>query len=146
MSLPEKRITDFIKKHHVVSLATTSGNTPWVCHCFYAYMKEENWLVFTSDDQTRHVREVMVNPVVAGGIVLETSVVSKVQGVQFTGMMRRPSEEEKGKVTRVYLARFPFAVLMNANLWIVDLETIKMTDNRLGFGKKLNWEKKGVVD
>ncbi len=143
MSLPEKRITDFIRKHHVVSLATASGNTPWVCHCFYAYMKEENWLVFTSEDQTRHVREVIANPVVAGGIVLETSVVNKVQGVQFTGMMRRPAEEEKGKVTRAYLARFPFAVLMNAHLWIVDLETIKMTDNRLGFGKKMNWEKQG---
>lgn len=99
--------------------------------------------MFTSEDQTRHVREVIANPVVAGGIVLETSVVNKVQGVQFTGMMRRPAEEEKGKVTRAYLARFPFAVLMNAHLWIVDLETIKMTDNRLGFGKKMNWEKQG---
>jgi uncharacterized protein YhbP (UPF0306 family) len=144
MSLPEKRITDFIKKHHVVSLATASGNTPWVCHCFYAYMKEENWLVFTSDEQTRHVREVLVHPEVAGGIVLETSVVSKVQGIQFSGVMRRPTEEEKGSVTRAYLTRFPFAVLMNASLWIVEIHTIKMTDNRLGFGKKLFWERKEV--
>lgn len=144
MSLPEKRITDFIKKHHVVSLATASGNTPWVCHCFYAYMKEENWLVFTSDEQTRHVREVLVHPEVAGGIVLETSVVSKVQGIQFSGVMRRPTEEEKGSVTRAYLTRFPFAVLMNASLWIVEIHTIKMTDNRLGFGKKLLWERAEV--
>ena len=27
-------------------------------------------------------------------------------------------------------------------LWIVDLTFIKMTDNRLGFGKKIIWEKK----
>lgn len=143
MSLPEKRITDFVRKHHVVSLATSAGNTPWVCHCFYAYMREENWLVFTSDEKTRHVQEVLDNPVVSGGIVLETSVVSKVQGVQFSGIMRRPSEEEKGSVTRAYLVRFPFAVLMNASLWIVEIHHVKMTDNRLGFGKKLIWDKSG---
>lgn len=143
MSIPEKRIVDFIRKHHVVSLATSDENIPWVCHCFYAYMKEENWLVFTSDEQTRHVREVMANPLVSGGIVLETSVVNKVQGVQFSGVMRRPSEEEKGRVTRAYLNRFPFAVLMNTSLWIVEIRHIKMTDNRLGFGKKLIWEREG---
>jgi len=143
MSLPEKRITDFIKKHHVVTLATSAENIPWVCHCFYAYMKGENWLVFTSDEQTRHVKEVLVNSNVSGGIVLETSVVSKVQGIQFSGVMRRPTEEEKGSVTRAYLLRFPFAVLMNANLWIVEINSIKMTDNRLGFGKKLIWDKSG---
>ena len=141
MTLPEKRITDFIRKHHVVTLATASEGIPWCAHCFYAYLKEENWLVFTSDDQTRHVREVEINPEVAGGIVLETSVVSKVQGVQFSGIMRRPREDEKGRVQFAYLTRFPFAVLMNASLWIVELNHIKMTDNRLGFGKKLIWEK-----
>jgi uncharacterized protein len=141
MSLPEKRISDFIRKHHVVTLATTAEGIPWCAHCFYAYMKEENWLVFTSDDQTKHVRDVEINPEVAGGIVLETSVVSKVQGIQFRGIMRRPGEEEKRDVQLAYLARFPFAILMNASLWIVELRYIKMTDNRLGFGKKLIWEK-----
>jgi uncharacterized protein YhbP (UPF0306 family) len=58
--------------------------------------------------------------------------------------MRRPTEEEKGSVTRAYLTRFPFAVLMNASLWIVEIHIIKMTDNRLGFGKKLFWERAEV--
>lgn len=141
MSFPEKRITEFISKHHVLTLATSDGNIPWACHCFYAYMKNENWLVFTSDYQTRHIKEVEKNPNVSGGIVLETSVVSRVQGVQFSGLMRLPSEGEKGKVTRAYLARFPFAVLMTTNLWIVEIHFLKMTDNRLGFGKKLFWER-----
>jgi uncharacterized protein YhbP (UPF0306 family) len=30
---------------------------------------------------------------------------------------------------------------MNTHLWIVDLTLIKMTDNRLGFGKKHIWTK-----
>jgi uncharacterized protein len=35
--------------------------------------------------------------------------------------------------------RFPVAALMDTRLWIVRLTFIKMTDNRLGFGKKLIW-------
>ena len=141
MILPEKRITDFIRKHHVVTLATTTEGIPWCAHCFYAYMKEENWLVFTSDVQTKHVKDVEINPEVAGGIVLETMVVSKVQGIQLRGIMRTPADKEKSKVQLAYLTRFPFVVLMNATLWIVELTYVKMTDNRLGFGKKLIWEK-----
>ncbi len=142
MSVPEKRIVDFIRKHHVLTLATVSEGIPWCAHCFYAYMKEENWLVFTSDDHTKHVADAEGNPEVAGGIVLETGVMGNIQGIQFRGLMRRPSAEEKGKVSRAYLVRFPFAALMNTSLWVLELHHIKMTDNRLGFGKKLIWNKK----
>jgi len=45
---------------------------------------------------------------------------------------------EKAKVA--YLKRFPVAILMKTNLWVVKVRYIKMTDNRLGFGKKLIWE------
>ncbi len=141
MSLPEKRIVEFIRKHHVLTLATTSGGLPWCAHCFYTYMEENNWLVFTSGDQTRHIGDVEKNPEVAVGIVLETSVVGKVQGLQLRGRMRRPIGEEEGRVKFAYLKRFPFAALMDTSLWIVEPCYMKMTDNRLGFGKKLIWEK-----
>jgi uncharacterized protein YhbP (UPF0306 family) len=32
-------------------------------------------------------------------------------------------------------------MLMETHLWLCDLVYIKMTDNRLGFGKKLIWMK-----
>ncbi|PIV62765.1 MAG: hypothetical protein COS14_01630, partial [Bacteroidetes bacterium CG02_land_8_20_14_3_00_31_25] len=46
---PEKRIVDFIKKHHVLTLATKSENELWCANCFYVYDEEENSLIFTSD-------------------------------------------------------------------------------------------------
>jgi len=141
MSLPEKRIIDFIRKHHVLTLATVSNGLPWCAHCFYAYMEEKNWLVFTSDDQTEHVSNALVTPEVSGGIVLETSVVGKIQGIQFRGEMHRPDQNEGKMVKLAYLKRFPFAVLMDTSFWILELTYLKMTDNRLGFGKKLIWEK-----
>jgi uncharacterized protein len=140
MEKPDKRITDFIQKHHVLTLATSRENQPWCANCFYTYLKEENMLVFTSDEYTRHVAEASLNPVVAGSIVLETSIVGKIQGIQFTGIMEKPTDEQAKKVKMAYLKRFPFAVLMDTTLWVLKLRTIKMTDNRLGFGKKLFWE------
>ncbi len=43
------------------------------------------------------------------------------------------------KARWAYLKRFPLAVLMDTHLWVVKLTFIKMTDNRLGFGKKIVW-------
>jgi len=138
---PEKRIVDFIKKHHVLTLATKSENELWCANCFYVYDEEENSLIFTSDIDTRHVSEALKNNFVAGSIVLETIVIGKIQGIQFQGKFIKPEKEQLKMVKNKYLLRFPFATLMNTTLWVVELSHIKMTDNRLGFGKKLIWKK-----
>ena len=140
MEKPAKRIVDFIKKHHVLTLATSNQDLPWCANCFYAYLEEENILIFTSDDDTKHVNDVLTNPEVAGSIVLETKIIAKIRGIQFRGVMEKPSGKLTKKTKIAYLKRFPFAVLMNTSLWILKLHYIKMTDNRLGFGKKLIWE------
>ncbi|MFN8255466.1 MAG: hypothetical protein U0W24_07245 [Bacteroidales bacterium] len=146
MEKPEKRIVDFIKKHHVLTLATSQNNTPWCANCFYALMEEENSLVFTSDIQTRHIREALEQVQVAGSIVLETNIVGKIQGIQFSGILTQPQGPLYTKAEKAYLKRFPFAALMDTTLWILKMNYIKMTDNRLGFGKKIIWERKMPSD
>ncbi len=141
MNQPDKIIIEFLRKHHVLTLATCAENTPWCANCFYVWLEDENCFVFTTDPVTRHGSEAIKNPQVAGSVVLETSIVGKVQGVQFTGKMVVPEGDLAEKAKRVYLKRFPVAVLMKTNLWVVQVESIKMTDNRLGFGKKLIWER-----
>lgn len=141
MNLPEKRIVDFIHEHHVLTLATSIENKPWCANCFYVYLEDENCFVFTSDDATKHVQDVLINPDVAGSVVLETSTVGKIQGIQFRGKMEIPAGSLASKVKKAYLKKYPFAVLMKTTLWVIKPAYIKMTDNRLGFGKKLIWEK-----
>ena len=138
-SLPEKRIVDFISEHHVLTLATSFEEEPWCASCFYVYMPEDNCFVFTSDFNTRHIQQASHNIYVAGNIVLETSVVGKVQGVQFQGIISQPQNEQYEKAKKAYLKRFPVAMLMDTTLWAVDLTHIKLTDNRLGFGRKMIW-------
>ncbi len=143
MQPPESKITTFLKKHHVLTLATVSGDQPWVANCFYAFVEEQMAFVFTSGYETRHIQEVMQNNKVAGNVVLETSIIGKIQGIQFCGTLTKAEGEALDKASSAYLKRFPFAALMDTTLWILSIDYLKMTDNRLGFGKKLIWERKG---
>ena len=141
MELPDQKIIAFLKKHHVMTLSTCVDRQPWCANCFYAFNAEKMSLIFTSDFETRHIKEVMQNYKVAGNVVLETIIVGKIQGIQFSGVLFQPEGEEANEVNSIYLKRFPFAVLMNTTLWELRIDYAKMTDNRLGFGKKLIWER-----
>lgn len=142
MNNPDFKIINFINEHHVLTLATSVNNIPYCANCFYVYLENENMFVFTSDNKTKHVNDVLQNNYVGGSVVLETSIIGKIQGIQFNGTMYKPEKELKRKANRKYLKKYPFAKLMNTNIWVVELDFIKLTDNRLGFGKKLTWKKK----
>lgn len=141
MNIPQKKIIGFIKEHHVLTLATSKNNIPYCANCFYVYLEDENCFVFTSDEETKHVQDALQNSSVAGSVVLETSIVGKIQGIQFQGKMKLPEEDLIKKANKSYMKKYPFAKLMKTKLWVLKLEFIKLTDNRLGFGKKLIWEK-----
>jgi uncharacterized protein YhbP (UPF0306 family) len=135
----DSKVIQFFKKHHVLTIATTVENEPWCANCFYAYLEDENALVFTTDITTRHGKDFLKNSLVAGSVVLETMVLGKIRGIQFQGIVSEPEREISVKARQAYLKRFPPAVLMDTHLWVVKLTLIKMTDNRLGFGKKIIW-------
>ena len=141
MQSPDKKIIEFLKKHHVLTLATSVDHQPWCANCFYTFMEDDAAFVFTSGYETRHIKEVLQNEKVAGTVVLETSIVNKIQGVQFSGRLVSPESDMVEKSKLAYLKRFPFAALMDTTLWVLYADHLKMTDNRFGFGKKLVWER-----
>ena len=136
---PDNRISHFLHRHHVLTLATVSANKPWCANCFYVYLEEENCLAFTSDLDTKHITDTQEQKIVAGSVVLETKIIGKIQGIQFRGIIEEPEGLFYKQVKVAYLKRFPVAVLMDTTMWVVRLQYIKMTDNWLGFGKKIIW-------
>ena len=48
----DKRIVEFIKEHHLLTLATSENNTPYCCNVFYIYNEENNSLIFSSETST----------------------------------------------------------------------------------------------
>ena len=133
----DERFIKLIKKHHVLTLATVNGEgMPYVANCFYAFDAKRNLFVFTSDLATRHGAEMAANSSVALSIVLETRIVGRVQGLQVTGRALRGDDEAR----KCYIKRFPYAAAADLELWMVEPTMMKLTDNTLGFGKKLVWQ------
>jgi len=136
-----KRIIKFIKSHHILTLATSSNNEPYCATCFYSYLEKENLFIITSDYETRHVKEMIKQNKISGAIALETKIIGKIRGIQFTGTITDLKDQNNTSARISYLKRFPFAILKETALWSIEPDYIKMTDNRLGFGKKLYWNK-----
>jgi uncharacterized protein YhbP (UPF0306 family) len=140
MNQIEKRVIEFIAEHHIFTLATSKNNLPYACTCFYTYLPEENLFVFTSDKTTKHIADIEQQSMVAGAIALETSIIGKIRGIQFTGTIRELEGKELSIAHKAYIKQFPIAMLAKTTLWGIVPNFIKMTDNRLGFGKKIIWQ------
>ena len=136
-----QQIIDFINEHHLLTLATSQNNLPYCCNVYYVYDSLNNQLIFSSDPNTKHANDFVANPNVAGTIALETKEVSKIQGVQLLGTIQELQTEKFKIAKEQYLKAFPYAENMEIHLWAMPLNFIKMTHNRLGFGKKLIWKK-----
>ncbi|MCB9186499.1 MAG: pyridoxamine 5'-phosphate oxidase family protein [Flavobacteriales bacterium] len=135
-------IWDFIRKCDVFTLATSCQDHPYCTPCFYGFDKVDQLLIFKSNMETKHVQDLLKNPTVAGSILPKKLAIGQVRGLQFTGVAQRVQQgicTDPLKLEQIYYSRFPFARTMNGELWFITLETAKLTDSKLGFGKKLNW-------
>ena len=131
------KIAIFLDEHHVMSLATTYLNELSVCSLFYVYAKDKNSFVVASSDETTHIEHIKKNSDVAGNILLETKTVGKIQGVQFRATFRNLEDRE---LKKLYFKAFPYALALSPKLWQIKVNYFKMTDNKLGFGKKIIWQ------
>jgi uncharacterized protein YhbP (UPF0306 family) len=138
--------TNFIREHHVMTLATCVNDEPYCCSLFYVYLEEEGCFVFSSESSTKHIRDVAHNMYVSANITLETEAVGKIQGLQLQGLAYRPQEDMVKAARRAYTRRFPYATLLNTSFWILEPTWAKFTDNRLVFGKKLTWKRDTPAD
>ena len=137
----DQKFIDFIKRHHVLTLATSAGSQPYCCNCFYAYDENRNIFIVKTNEGTRHTQEIIQNPRVALSIVLETEEIGKIQGLQITGEAVFYDGDSLHEATKTYLKRFPYAVLKPGETLAIEPDYMKLTDNRFGFGKKLIWDK-----
>ncbi len=131
-----EKIERFIGEHHLLSLATM-GERLWCCSMFYAYDPKTVSFIVASDETTEHMRNAAQTLHVAGAVALETKTVGKIQGIQFAGVIERCSDG----LETLYFKAFPYARVMNPTLWMIRLDEVKMTDNTLGFGKKVIWKR-----
>ena len=139
----DKRIVEFIKEHHVMTIASSDGTDLWCANVFYVYDPVLPGFIFTSDIETRHISLALgeSHNIITGSIVLETETVGIIRGLQFRAELAPSDKSLTSKHKLAYLKRFPYAILKDSELWHCALLELKFTDNRLGFGKKICWER-----
>ena len=129
-----ERIELFIAQHHVMSLATSIKNELSVCSLFYAYDRKTKSFIVASSDDTLHIKYILQKNNIAGNILLETKNVAEIKGLQFCGECITLEDKE---LETLYFQDFPYALEMAPKLWQIKVKSFKLTDNTLGFGKKI---------
>ena len=137
----DEKIISFLKQCSALTIATSVNNIPYCSNCFFAYEEKGNFLVFKSKITTAHIQNALKNKNVSGSILPDKLDPTKIQGIQFSGEFLEPKNELLDSVKKTYYKKYPFALAFTGEMWAVELTSIKMTDNTLGFGKKIEWNK-----
>lgn len=136
----DEKIQFFLDGQKNLSFCTAVDNTPHCASCFYSYVSEGNFIVFKSDKNTMHIINALINDKVAGTILPDVDKVGTIRGIQFSGKFIVPEGGLLVNAKKKYYGKYPFALAMGGDLWAIELQFVKMTDNTLGFGKKTIWE------
>jgi len=138
----DERIRSFLSAHTNLTLAVSDNDQPYCANCFYSFAEKKNLLIFKSNLETTHIAIALKNDKVAGTITPDKLDKTRIQGIQFTGKTLHAKGDNLITAKNSYYKKYPFAIAFSGELWVIELHSIKFTDNKLGFGKKLLWRKK----
>lgn len=135
-----KDIIQFIRKQKTATVCTVDerGN-PYCFSCFYAFDEKESILIYKTHADSHHVPMMQIKKEVAGSILPGKADPVIVKGIQFEGRLIDPSDPSAIHASRDYHLRYPLALAMGGEIWVIRLQHIKMTDSSKGFGTKIEW-------
>jgi len=136
-----KHILKFLTKNHLLALCAAAEGEMWSANCFYVTDADSMSLYFMTELKTLHGTLMAKSPQVVGTITPTPKTVALIKGIQYRGEAMILSGEEESNARHLYCKHFPVAIAMKAPVWALKLNSIKMTDNALGFGKKLLWDR-----
>ena len=141
------RITAFLDEHVVMSLATAGPNGLHATNLFYA--RDHLALVWLSDPDTRHSRDLETQPDVAATVAADSADFRTIRGVQMHGLASRVGEAmERVRLLALLGMRYRFlasikdapqaiqAAYQKAQVYRLSPRDIVLIDNTKGFGHK----------
>ncbi|WP_294964782.1 hypothetical protein [uncultured Gilliamella sp.] len=139
------KIIKFIKQQHVLSLSVLlPNNLPWACNAFYVFDQDLLCLYILSELKTTHAKAMLKNPMIAGTISFTPKTVAQIQGIQFQAVASHLTDQPAQLAYQLYYQAFPFARIIKAPIWSLQLQQIKMTNNVIGFAHKTHWSRECV--
>jgi uncharacterized protein YhbP (UPF0306 family) len=138
------RLLDYLRRHAVMTLATTGPDGAAAAAVFYAC--DGASLYFLSAPGTLHARNLAADPRVAATIQDDVEDWSAIRGVQLRGQALQLEGDAEAQAKRCYAGRFPAlfdpatcppqiaAALPRIRWYRLDVSEWRLIDNSLGFG------------
>lgn len=141
-----KQIKNFLEKKHQMFLATVKDNEPFICTLYYTFYEPDSLILFKSDVNSNHSKNVLINKKVAICINNNTNMLIKSKSLQIKG---EAALNNNANLEKYYLNKFPMAkIFKNSQLFAIKIKTAKLTDNTLGIANKIeeNYFEEELVD
>lgn len=136
------QITEFISECRIMSMATVVGELPYCAPVFFVWDSSQECFILKSSSSTLHYSSAVSSGAVAGSLLPDVIEIAHIRGLQFNGTCRTPADtDEDQRVRKLYYSRYPIGKLIDGDFLLIFPEKFKFTDNRLGFGKKVRWER-----
>jgi len=151
MNAINNNIIHFLERQTCATICCTDQNgNPHCFSCYYVFSKENCVLYFKSSVEAYHSVLLIKNPVVAGTIMPDKVNRLITRGAQLQGEMLPDTHPLAQDAYQQYHKKYPMALAIKGEVFTVLLSDIKMTDSKLGFGKKVYWKRqeqsKGVTN
>ena len=139
-------IIQFIKKQTSASVCSINeqGN-PYCFSCLYVFNSQNGLLYFKSSSAARHSMNLSKKSAVAGTILPDNLNVLLIKGIQFEGIVLQENDLQIKQAAVQYYKKNPAALAMPGEIWVIQIDSIKMTDSTFGFGKKITWKREAEI-
>ncbi len=142
----DDRIINFIRAQTCASVCCADRiDNPYCFSCFYAYDSEQKLLYYKSSNGARHSEILLNHPAVAGTILPDRLSLLHIKGIQFEGIVIPAGHPLAKNASAFYYKKHPLAITQPGDIWTIQVNFIKFTDNALGFGKKITWDRRGEI-
>lgn len=137
----DAEIKEFIQKQKIATICCVDeqGN-PYCFTCFYAFNLQHCLLIFKSSATSRHIKLLLERQQVSGTILSGKMSAFPVKGIQFSGALWEPTTHVLDAAMEYY-KKFPLALTLSGEIFLVKLEGIKMTNSQKILGKKIVWQR-----
>ncbi|HEY9176269.1 MAG TPA: hypothetical protein VIN07_01200 [Flavipsychrobacter sp.] len=139
MRCPEE-ISEFIRENKVATMCYVEEALPNCFNCLYACMPDGGGLIFKSSRSSLHSSAMQDNDAVAGTIYRSSESGLDNAGVQFRGRVAG-DYTLRDAAEKTYYKRYPLALLIPGELFVVLFDNIKFTRTTKGIRQKNNWER-----
>lgn len=135
-----EEIAAFIKANKVATICCVNEDiAPYCFNCFYTFQEKAHLLLFKSSVNSYHSKLLLKNYQIAGTILPTKLELLSLKGIQFSGRILYDSFPGQVRPEISYHKAYPFAIAKPGQVWCIQLEMVKMTDNTRTFGKKTEW-------